>query len=157
MLFKDYSALFLFDDVSALEHYVNTALRRLTRTCRASIPQGSPSRIDFNKEALCFYDADPAERNFLFDPESRELWLVDYQDVGVLPYPFAVFAIEDHRSPFVNEFAEELGLANEWIPLMRRASGRIAISGHPTFGIKYTPKDGETEWICSSDEDRYLF
>lgn len=48
--------------------------------------------LDFEAEPLQFYDADPADRNFLYDSATGDLWRVDFEHVGVLPRSFALYS-----------------------------------------------------------------
>jgi len=59
-------------------------------------------------EPLCFYDTDPEMRSFLYYPQTRQLWRVDFEHVGVFPISFASFGLYASNSRDIRDMAKRI-------------------------------------------------
>ncbi|KAJ6598512.1 hypothetical protein B0H10DRAFT_734251 [Mycena sp. CBHHK59/15] len=127
--FADSEAPMEFASADALQVYVNRALERS--------PRKPPRRVTgLSKYPLQFCHSDISPDNFLIDPVTLEVWLVDAQHISILPEPFASFALYTTATPFIAEVAARMNL-EPWPHLndLARAAQLIQMSADKSLGL----------------------
>ncbi|KAF7328848.1 Protein kinase-like domain [Mycena venus] len=120
-----------FVNAVALEKYVNKAFTRL--------PGGAGGRqIRFQDEEHIFCHSDISFDNFLYDPATGRVWMVDFQHVNVLPRSF--FSHYLHYSPWAGVVAKaveaKLGFPRSpHLDLLALANALIGRSDYSSFGL----------------------
>ncbi|GJJ09764.1 hypothetical protein Clacol_003988 [Clathrus columnatus] len=98
--FKDQEAPVCFAHADALTKYVNKAFSRCP---------GKPKRTVSFSDELAIYHSDICKDNFLHDIKTGETWIVDFQDIGVLPEPFQTYAFFNTGNRFAAAVGRHLG------------------------------------------------
>ena len=84
------------------------------------------------------YHSDIKKDNFLVDA-NRCVWMVDFQNIGVLPLPFSQFAFYYTDNAFATAVGKALNIEKgEHAALMVRASIILKQSGNTSLG-QYNP------------------
>ncbi|KAJ6510940.1 hypothetical protein C8R45DRAFT_1207734 [Mycena sanguinolenta] len=115
---------------------VNEALRRR--------PGHPTDRVSFALEPLIFTHSDITLDNFLWDPSTRRIWLIDCGHISVLPTSFFSFYLHLEYDPLVSPIAAALDFPlSPHLRLLHAAATRIMQGGNSCFGID---KDGNHTW-----------
>ncbi|PGH19680.1 hypothetical protein AJ80_03835 [Polytolypa hystricis UAMH7299] len=85
--FKDREAHIVYSSATQLEAFVNRVLAFLPDTSNRCLT------VDFSNEPLVCYYADIYRENFPVDVDGQ-LWVVDFQYIGVLPSSFMSFSLD---------------------------------------------------------------
>ncbi|GJJ09763.1 hypothetical protein Clacol_003987 [Clathrus columnatus] len=119
--FKDHEAPVCFAHADALTKYVNKAFSRCP---------GKPKRTVSFSDELAIFHSDIRKDNFLHDIKTGETWIVDFQDIGVLPEPFQTYAFFNTGNRFAAAVGRHLGYQPSDIAnLLTYASGLLQIMG----------------------------
>ncbi|KAJ7214248.1 hypothetical protein B0H12DRAFT_367766 [Mycena haematopus] len=117
-----------FVSAAALEEYVNQALVRR--------PGKPTDRVSFANEALIFSPSDISLDNFLWDPPTRRVWLVDCQHINILPESFFSFYLHNSADPVVRAVAVALDFpVSPQLGLLEAAAGIVMQIGNSAFGV----------------------
>ncbi|KAJ7326363.1 hypothetical protein DFH08DRAFT_337999 [Mycena albidolilacea] len=72
-----------------------------TRYALSRLPRRSqPPPIDFTSVPLAIYHSDISMGNFLLDPATQRVWLINFEHVGAFSLPFRAFALYNTGSAF---------------------------------------------------------
>ncbi|KAJ7211613.1 hypothetical protein GGX14DRAFT_623160 [Mycena pura] len=124
-----------FRSPEALEKFLDKA-SALTR-----LPGNDIRRVELRTEALIFSPSDITLDNFLYDPHSERVWMVDHQHVNVLPTSFFDYYIYASEDPFVQAVAAKIDFApSAQRAQLRLASAIVIQSGNSSLGLG---EDGE--------------
>ncbi|KAG6847416.1 hypothetical protein H0H93_008241 [Arthromyces matolae] len=105
--FMDAKSPMPFANVAALEIYINKVLS-FDRKKRGI--EHLPQTVELCDLPLQFCHCDISFENFLIHPETLDVWLVDGQDISILPAPFATYALTYEASCILSAVASRVGL-----------------------------------------------
>ena len=100
-------------------------------------------RVSLADEPLMFTDSDITLDNFLRDPSTRRIWLVDCQDINVLPSSFFSFYLHrwSRTDPLVRAVAAAFDFpVSEKLRLLGAAAAVVMQSGDSSFGESPTSR-----------------
>ncbi|KAG6806749.1 hypothetical protein H0H92_010140 [Tricholoma furcatifolium] len=147
-LWEDYEAPFDFTSAAAMERYLNRALLLLPKFKGSRDP--APS-ISLNGVDLQFCHSDINYDNFLIDPETLEISLIDADSISILPAPLFLESALLMNNPFSRAVWGQLGLSHSPdVRLLTSLSNMMMQSGDAHFGLD---NDGQPqiEELISSD------
>ena len=74
-------------------------------------------------------------QNFLINPDTLEVWLIDVEHINILPSPFASYALHAISDDFINAVADRVEL-ERWRHLdnLVRAAQLLVQSGDKSLG-----------------------
>ncbi|KAG9008173.1 hypothetical protein FRB93_006741 [Tulasnella sp. JGI-2019a] len=128
----DQEAPLKFVDVLALQRYANEALRHTPG-------RGPKLTVDFESEARCFYHSDIRATNFLINPETWELTIVDLEHVGILTTSFTSYALHGPEHPFVRDMVARIDFPeSKQLPAMSRVACILVQSGGSALDPPYS-------------------
>lgn len=98
--------------------------------------------MDISDESCRWYHSDVSLENFLVggkdsdsDSDPDEIWMIDFQHVGVLPESFASYGLYGYGDRFSKKVGEVLDFPrSKHLRVMGRASGLIVMSGGGSLG-----------------------
>ena len=104
------------------------------------LPGKPASPISFSDD-LSIYRSDIRKDNFLHDISTGDIWIIDFQHIGVLPDPFQTFAFFNIGSSLATAVSRHLGYKSSDIAdKMTRASGVLRqISGNASLSKSLHP------------------
>jgi hypothetical protein len=116
--------------IHLLRKYLIQALSRLPRR-----PGRSLRTVTFANERLLIGHSDINLDNFLYDPLTGKVWMVDYQHVNVLPESFVSFAMHFNPSRFGEAVAEMVDFPRSTkLEVLELAAIIVMQSGNGSFG-----------------------
>ncbi|EIW79873.1 hypothetical protein CONPUDRAFT_144991 [Coniophora puteana RWD-64-598 SS2] len=142
---QDWDAEMGFKDAKAVERHANTSLVH-----SAMSPHITP--IKLAGEELRWYHSDVSASNFFIDTSSPDdqlqIWMVNFNLVGVLPSSFASYSMHNYRDMFGRDV---LALVRERtscaispnLRMMSVASGLLVMVGDPSLGLNEEGQDRE--------------
>jgi hypothetical protein len=91
-------------------------------------------RVDLEAEERILCPSDISLDNFLYDPETERVWMVDFQHVNILSQSF--FSMYLHcSSPFVQAVAAKIGFpVSSQLDLLFSAAINVLQSGNTSLG-----------------------
>ncbi|KAF4230347.1 hypothetical protein CNMCM6805_000746 [Aspergillus fumigatiaffinis] len=134
--FRDSEPPILFSSAAELEYYLNRCLEWYNGVT------GRQDKVDFSTEPLPCYYADVHPSNFPIDKHGQ-LWVIDFDQAGVLPSSFMSYAIAAHpkkRLPVHIRKTIPLPKSSNLGPLGRATY--VLKTVHNAFDI---PRDNRTE------------
>ncbi|KNZ75920.1 hypothetical protein J132_00933 [Termitomyces sp. J132] len=139
--FRDGDAPIEFASVAALEIYINKALSIAARVT----PKEPLLTISFTDVPLQFYHGDVTYENFLIDPDTLDIWLIDAEDIGILPAPFSTFALNGSEDPLLRAVSSNVDIFRwDQMKILYRAVYWIHMFSNGPFGLdsygRETPK-----------------
>ncbi|KAG8954991.1 hypothetical protein FRC04_010475 [Tulasnella sp. 424] len=100
--FGDDSAPFRYTGAPALERHINAALGHRPRSA-------PPRAVEMSNEPLVMVQGDINPLNFLIDPWTLQVTIIDFGCVSALPHSFVSFTLYSARNKFTACIAELLG------------------------------------------------
>ncbi|GBE83387.1 hypothetical protein SCP_0504350 [Sparassis crispa] len=98
--------------------------------------RGDKASVDFESEERCFYHSDIREPNFLYNPETGELSLIDFQHVGILTTSFVSYALHGSNDTFVRDMAARITFPKlVQLPAMGCAASILMQFGGSNLGL----------------------
>ena len=86
-------------------------------------------------EALLLCPSDVPLNNFLWDPVTKQVWVIDCQHVNVFPQSFASFYFHCNTDLFVEVVAEKIDFpVSSQFALLESAAVIVMQSGGSSFG-----------------------
>jgi hypothetical protein len=94
----------------------------------------SKDRVYLEAEERILCPSDISLDNFLYDPETERVWMVDCQYVNILPQSFFSMHL-DCSSPFVQAVAAKIGFPeSSQLDLLFSAAFNVLQSGNTSLG-----------------------
>ncbi|KAJ7788108.1 hypothetical protein B0H14DRAFT_3577920 [Mycena olivaceomarginata] len=145
--FQDTRAPLDFTDAKALTIYVNKALSRLPR-------RSQPPPIDLTSAPLAIYHSDISMGNFLLDPATQRVWLIDFEHVGAFPLAVRAFVLYNTGSAFAAAVGTLLGVEREHgetLTSMVHAANLLRMCGDEQMLTVDTLQDSMETGRCALD------
>ncbi|KAG8918582.1 hypothetical protein FRC01_001785 [Tulasnella sp. 417] len=115
--FGRYPAPLRYSSPLALERHINAALGKRPRSA-------DPLAVKLSSEPLSIVAGDIRQRNFLIDPKTLRVTIIDFGDICVLPLSFVSFTLHATQNTFITRIAENLAWAkSENLRAMGEATG----------------------------------
>ena len=110
-------------------------LTPVPRQALARRPRRPKDEVSFRDERCVFSHSDISLDNFLWDPVTKQVWLVDCQHINVLPESFFSLYLHCNTQLFIKDVTAQLNLRpSSKLALLESASGSIIQSGNSSFG-----------------------
>jgi len=91
--------------------------------------------VHLEAEERIFCPSDITLENFLYDPETQRVWMVDCQHVNVLPQSFFSFYLHRSGGPFVRAVAAKIDFpVSSQLDLLETAAIIVLQSGNGPLG-----------------------
>jgi hypothetical protein len=91
--------------------------------------------VNLEAEERIFCPSDITLENFLYDPETQRVWMVDCQYVNVLPQSFFSFYLHGSSAPLVQAVAAKIDFpVSSQLDLLGAAAFIVLQSGNSCFG-----------------------
>ncbi|RXW21880.1 hypothetical protein EST38_g3970 [Candolleomyces aberdarensis] len=95
-----YKAPIRYTNADALERHINMALK----TCRGRNPR--PMKVNFSDEPLVMVQDVIKAHNFLIDPQTLQVTLLNFGSISVLPRSFASYTLSNYTDAFSKRIYE---------------------------------------------------
>ncbi|KAE9397349.1 hypothetical protein BT96DRAFT_921545 [Gymnopus androsaceus JB14] len=111
-------------------------------------PRGAPPlALNIAHEPLVMVQSDISPCNFLIDPETLHVTIIDFGGISVLPSSFVSLTLHVTRDTFIKGIAKFLGWErSENIETLAAAAGIYSLTSDPRFGLD---KEGVPECLES--------
>ncbi|CAA7269339.1 unnamed protein product [Cyclocybe aegerita] len=129
-----------------------TAVDAIAETVAVLLQCPLPDRVYLKTEAHLLCPSDVSLNNFLWDPVTERVWMIDCQHVNVLPQSFASFYFHHTTDPFVKAVAERINLpVSSQLALVESAASFCRAAIHPLVSMSMATSSYPGETSVSRD------